>query len=264
MNRSFRKSIDFEAQLYMSQILQADGIQMGIEAHRRNKDKCMGSLYWQLNDCWPGASWSSIDYYGKWKALHYKVRESFAPVIISYEFVKDNLHITLVSDLNTPYDGELKITLSEFKGIEKIISWNQKVNLAPNESKVVLTIPKEGLPKAKNQLYTYLHLALIDENGIRSSKNIYFKPFKELVLPRPNLSFEVEYDKSNVLYLTIKSEHFARGVHVTCDGEQNFSDNFFDMPINGKKIVSIQLDPLSDVDAIINSIHVRSLWNSMR
>ena len=264
MNRSFRKPIDFEAQLYMSQVLQADGIQMGIEAHRRNKDKCMGSLYWQLNDCWPGASWSSIDYYGKWKALHYKVKESFAPVIISYEFVNDNLHIALVSDLNTPYRGELKITLSEFKGIEKIISWNQKVNLAANESKVVLTIPKEGLPMAKNQLYTYLQLTLIDENGIRSSKNIYFKPFKELVLPRPNLSFEAECDKSNVLYLTIKSEYFAKGVHVTCDGEQNFSDNFFDMPINGKKIVSIQLDPLSDVDAIINSIHVRSLWNSMR
>lgn len=264
MNRSFRKPIGFESELYMSQLLQADGIQMGIEAHRRNKDRCMGSLYWQLNDCWPGASWSSIDYYGKWKALHYRVKESFAPVIVSYEFVEDDLKITVVSDLNKPYRGELKITLSEFKDIEKIISWNQKVNLAPNESKVVLTIPKDGLPKAKNQLYTYLQLALRDENGIRASKNIYFKPFKELVLPRPNLSFETEYDKSNILYITVKSDYFAKGVHVTCDGDQNFSDNFFDMPINGKKIVSIQLDPLSDIDAIINSIQVRSLWNSMR
>ena len=264
LKRNYRIPIDFEAQLYMSQLLQAEGIQMGIEAHRRNKERCMGSLYWQLNDCWPGASWSSIDYYGKWKALHYKVKESFAPVIVSYEFVDDNLQISVVSDLTTSFQGALNITLSEFKGIEEILNWTQKVNLAPNESKVVLTIPKDGLPKAKNQLYTYLKLALRDENGIRASKNIYFKPFKELVLPRPNLSFETEYDKSNVLYLTVKSDYFAKGVHVTCDGNQNFSDNFFDMPINGKKTVSIQLDPLTDIDAIINSIQVRSLWNSMR
>ncbi len=264
LKRNYRIPIDFEAQLYMSQLLQAEGIQIGIEAHRRNKERCMGSLYWQLNDCWPGASWSSIDYYGKWKALHYKVKESFAPVIVSYEFVDDNLQISVVSDLTTSFQGALNITLSEFKGIEEILNWTQKVNLAPNESKVVLTIPKDGLPKAKNQLYTYLKLALRDENGIRASKNIYFKPFKELVLPRPNLSFETEYDKSNVLYLTVKSDYFAKGVHVTCDGDQNFSDNFFDMPINGKKTVSIQLDPLTDIDAIINSIQVRSLWNSMR
>ena len=71
LDRSYRKPIGFEELIYMSQLLQADGIQTAIEAHRRNKDRCMGSLYWQLNDCWPGASWSSIDYYGKWKALHY-------------------------------------------------------------------------------------------------------------------------------------------------------------------------------------------------
>ena len=264
LDRSFRKPIGFEELLYMSQLLQADGIQTAIEAHRRNKDRCMGSLYWQLNDCWPGASWSSIDYYGKWKALHYKVKESFAPVILSYEFIEDNLQINVVSDLANSYQGELTVILSEFKDIEKIISWNQKVDIAPNGSKVVLTIPKDGLPNAENQRYTYLQLALRDEKGIRASKNIYFKHFKELVLPRPNLSFKVECDKSNVLYLTVKSDHFARGVHVTCDSKYNFSENFFDMPINGKKTISIQLDPLSDVDAIISSIEIRSLWNSMR
>lgn len=264
MKRSFRKPIGFEEQLYMSQLLQADGMQIGIEAHRRNKNKCMGSLYWQLNDCWPGASWSSIDYYGKWKALHYKVKESFAPIIVSYEFIDDDLQISVVSDLISPFQGALTVTLSEFKGIEKILSWNQVVNLAPNESKVVLTIPKDGLPKVEDQLFTYLQLALNDENGIRASKSIYFKPFKDLALPRPNLSFETECDKSNVLYVTISSEHYARGVHVTCDSNLNFSDNFFDLPINGQKTVSIPLDSFSDIEAIINSINVRSLWNSMR
>ena len=185
-------------------------------------------------------------------------------IIVSYEFIEDDLQITVVSDLITAYKGSLSITLSEFKGIEKILSWNQEVNLAPNESKVVLTIPKEGLPQEENQLYSYLQLTLNDENGIRTSKNIYFKPFKEIVLPRPNLSFQAECDKSNILYLTVKSDHFAKGVYVTCASNNNFSENFFDMPINGEKTISIQLDPLSDVDTIISSIQVRSLWDSMR
>ena len=135
MKRSHRKPIGFEELLYMSQLLQADGIQSGIEAHRRNKDRCYGSLYWQLNDCWPGASWSSIDYYGKWKALHYKVKEAFAPVIVSHEFVDGDLLISVVSDRLSKFDGELLVTLSEFKGIERILNWSQVVNLEPNSTK---------------------------------------------------------------------------------------------------------------------------------
>ena len=83
MLREYSKPNSFKNFLYVSQLLQAEGISMGMEAHRRNRDICMGSLYWQLNDCWPVASWSSIDYYGKWKALHYKTRESFATNLIS-------------------------------------------------------------------------------------------------------------------------------------------------------------------------------------
>ena len=264
MNRSFRKPIDFEAQLYLSQLLQAEGIQIGIEAHRRNKDRCMGTLYWQLNDCWPGASWSSIDYYGKWKALHYKVKESFAPVILSHEFIDSNLQISVVSDLTTSFHGELNISLSEFKDIEKILNWNQKVSLKPNESKVVLTIPKEGLPKNNDKFFTYLQLSLTDGQSVNSSKNIYFKSFKELALPPPNISFTSSYDKNKVLFVTVKSEQFAKGVHVTCNSSSNFSNNFFDLPINGEEIISIHLHKDEDIETVINSIEIRSLWNSMR
>ena len=264
MKRNYRDPIGFEELLYMSQLLQADGIQAGIEAHRRNKDKCMGSLYWQLNDCWPGASWSSIDYYGKWKALHYKVKESYAPVILSYEFVDSNLQISVVSDLTTPFQGDLLVTLSEFKDIENILNWNQQIDLDPNESKVVLTIPRNGLPTDEDQLHTYLQLSLSNHEGICASKNIYFKPFKNLLLPNPILRFDAKCDKNNVLYITVKSENYARGVHITCDSVVNFSENFFDLPINGQKTVSVPLDSFSDIDAIIKSIQLRSLWDSRR
>ncbi len=264
LKRSHRKPIGFEELLYMSQLLQADGIQTAIEAHRRNKAKCMGSLYWQLNDCWPGASWSSIDYYGKWKALHYKVKDAFAPVIVSHEFVDGDLLITIVSDRMDEFDGELEVVLSEFKDIEKIVRWNEVVKLEANSKKRVLAIPADQLSSGENQKYTYLQLFLYDRAGIVSKKNVYFLPFKELVLPRPELEFTVANDKSNLLYLTVTSKNFAKGVHVNCNSPYNFSDNFFDLPINGSKTITLTMDPDTDIDALIKSIEVRSLWSSMR
>ena len=74
---------DFESYVYVSQVLQAEGVKVAMEAHRRAMPYCMGSLYWQIDDCWPVASWSSIDYYGRWKALHYTAKNSYAPILIS-------------------------------------------------------------------------------------------------------------------------------------------------------------------------------------
>ncbi len=71
MDMYYREPKDFESLLYVGQVLQAEGVKMAVEAHRRKMPCCMGSLYWQLNDCWPVSSWSSIDYFGRWKAVHY-------------------------------------------------------------------------------------------------------------------------------------------------------------------------------------------------
>ena len=265
LKRSHRKPIGFEELLYMSQLLQADGIQTAIEAHRRNKAKCMGSLYWQLNDCWPGASWSSIDYYGKWKALHYKVKDAFAPVIVSHEFEENgDLLITVVSDRLTKFEGELQVTLSEFKDIEKILSWEQAVLIEPNSAAMALKIPAASLPKEENQKYTYLQVKLYERRQLAAQKNVYFLPFKDLTLPRPELSIELADQSKDKLYLTVKSKNFAKGVHITCDGPHNFSENFFDLPINGVNNITLPIDKTTDIEALMASIKIRSLWSSRR
>lgn len=98
---------DFESFLYASQILQGDAIKTAIEAHRRDKGYCWGSLYWQHNDCWPVASWSSRDWYGVWKAQHYFARYAFADILISPILDGGRLDIYAVSDLLTPEKGTL-------------------------------------------------------------------------------------------------------------------------------------------------------------
>ena len=79
LSETFKYPKDFSSLIYVSQLLQAEAIKYGVEHWRRNRGRCMGAIYWQLNDCWPVASWSSIDYYGRWKALHYFARKFFCP-----------------------------------------------------------------------------------------------------------------------------------------------------------------------------------------
>ena len=139
MLREYNKPNSFKNFLYVSQLLQAEGISMGMEAHRRNRDICMGSLYWQLNDCWPVASWSSIDYYGKWKALHYKTRESFATNLISLHKKIDEFDIYYVTDSLVESNLTLNLDMIDFKG-NLIKSWTKKFKSKPNNSKKVMSL----------------------------------------------------------------------------------------------------------------------------
>ena len=262
MAREFKNPKDFESLLYLSQLLQADGIQTAIEAHRRNKATCMGSLYWQLNDCWPGASWSSIDYYGKWKALHYKVRDAFKPVIVSHEFLDSNLNVIVVSDLKESLECEVEIKLLNFNSEIPIKKWNQQLKLKPFESLTVKSLAEEELNENKKD--TYVKLILRNKGNIISSKNIFFSPNKELKLPNPNLTFEVNIDSFlNKLYVKIKSNYFAKGVNIRTSSKLNFSENYFDLDANQEKTVSIDLLPNENLDLLIKSIKLTSVWSSI-
>ena len=100
----------------VTQIMAGEAIKRAVEAHRRAMPYCMGSLYWQLNDCWPVASWSSLDYYGNWKALHYYAREFFSPVLLSVLEKDDNINLFVVNDGEGIEHAELELKLINFEG----------------------------------------------------------------------------------------------------------------------------------------------------
>lgn len=263
MKREYKQPKDFESLLHTSQILQADGIQTSIEAHRRNKDRCKGTLYWQLNDCWPGASWSSIDYYGRWKALHYRVKKAFQNVIVSHEFVDSNLNIYVVSDQMDFFDGELEAKLCRLEGDLMIKKWNKKIHLNPNSSNKSLTISRKDLPFEEEKKTTYLKLQLTQRDKVISTKNIFLLPYKHLKIQSPRLSFETEYEKrSNKIAVKVSAQNFAKGVYLTSIDEVKFSDNYFDLPSKTEKIVTINLDESMNPEQVLKSIKIRSLWDN--
>ena len=116
MLRNYRKPKDFQSFLYVGQVLQAEGMKQGMEGHRIAMPYNMGSLYWQINDCWPVASWSSTDYYARWKAMQYFSKKAFAEVLVAPRVEGDSVMIYCVSDRLRSFKGNMKIMLLDLKG----------------------------------------------------------------------------------------------------------------------------------------------------
>src|SRR5690606_19308761 len=144
MDTYMKQPKDFKSFLYLSQVLQADAMKMAIEAHRRQMPFCMGSLYWQMNDCWPAASWSGIDYYGRWKALHYYARRSFYDLILSFQEHDGMLDVYFVSDLQQSQQGYLTVTSMTLDG-DILYSHNEIVNPPSLTSTVLVSLDEQSL-----------------------------------------------------------------------------------------------------------------------
>ena len=237
--RDYNRPKDFEHFLYVSQILQAHGIKIGIEAHRRNRHKCMGSLYWQLNDCWPVASWSGIDYFGKWKALHYTVKDVFSNFLISHEINNDSLEVFVMSDSLIDIEGNMQIDLIDFEG-NQINSWSKKIVAEANSASIKMKIAKKDYLDNSMSDKSFLNLHFKDfDNKILAENKIFFEPYKELDLPVSNISFLISETITH-FEIVLQTDKFAKNVFLVANSLNNFSDNFFDMMSNSKKTVRIK------------------------
>ncbi len=261
MLRHYQQPKDFESFLYVSHLLQAYGITTGIEAHRKNRYRCMGSLYWQINDCWPVASWSSIDYYGKWKALHYGVKESFKKTIVSYDDKKDKIKVFIATDSLSNFNAKLTIDLLNFEG-NKLKSWNQNIEVTANSSGSYFEIEKSKLSditKSKNEIF--LNTSLSINNSILDTKQHFLVPFKDLKLPQPNISFNVS-ENEDEYFVKLTTKNLAIGVFASGNFDLNFSDNYFNMLPNSEKLISIKKGNLKTLEIFKDKLKITSLVDS--
>ena len=258
MVRDYNKPTNFEQLLYVSQLLQAYGVKTGIEAHRRNRHKCMGSLYWQLNDCWPVASWSGIDYYGKWKALHYTVKDAFKNYMISCEEKNDYYNIYIVSDSLKNLDSKLIIQLIDFHGNE-LFKWNKNLLVEANTSKSVFKISKNDILNISDLDACLLSFELFDlKDNIMADNIKYLLPFKDLDLPTPNLDYSItESDDSFIVKL--KTDVLAKNIFLISNSKENFTNNFFDLLPNKSVEIEIKKDAGQDLFSFKKSFKIMTL-----
>ena len=234
MLKEYNRPKDFESFLYVNHVLQAEGIKFGLEGHRRAMPFCMGSLYWQINDCWPVASWSSTDYYQKWKALQYYVKKGFEHVLVSPYIENEKLRVGIVNDRLGKVNAELKIKLMDFDG--KVI-WEEAslVEIPANSSADYFDVNRWEFTYRKN-LQNLVFAAELVENGKLLSKNaFYFRPFKELKIPASTVEYTIA-KADDGFDIEVKTEKLAKNVYLQIGDEDGFfSDNYFDL-IPGEKV----------------------------
>lgn len=224
---SYPEPKDFESFLYMSQVLQGDAIRTAIEAHRRDRPYCMGTLFWQHNDCWPVASWSSRDYFGRWKAQHYFARKAYRDVLLSV--VPDSaggLAVHIVSDRLKAATGELSITLSDFEG-STLGSVARRVKIAP-AGVTVVTIPAGELNVGADPTRSFVVASLRCGDDTYDAVRL-LAPQKDFALPAAEISCEVEGAPGDYT-VRISADRFVRAFRMTLgEGDHFFSDNYFDL-----------------------------------
>jgi beta-mannosidase len=228
LERYYRTPGDFPSFLYVSQVLQAEGIKIAIEAHRRARPRCMGTLYWQLNDCWPVASWSGIDYFGRQKALHYYVEKAYRPLLVSPLVDRDRLKIYIISDLPEPFTTQLTSTLLDFSG-ESLWHQDSQVVIEGNSSRSYRQIPLPDLLKGRDKRRLVLAAVLLVKGQAVSQNLLYFVPPKELDLAVPRITYQL-LPQPGGCAISLSTDRLARHVFLSVEGVEGFfSDNFFDL-----------------------------------
>jgi beta-mannosidase len=252
---------DFSSFLYVSQVVQAEGIKIGAEHWRRSRPETMGSIFWQLNDCWPVASWSSIDYYGRWKALQYYARRFYAPILVSPHVEDGSLKVYIVSDKVKSEPATLRVRLMDFDG-KVLLEESQKVQIAPLASKVYLDWPLKKLTDAgAADTSRVFVVAELTAGSAQISRNIvYLAPTKGVHLKPAQLKIETTGAKDNYR-IRISSPVLARSVYLSFgDLDVQVSDNYFDL-LPGEA-AEIKASGTASLDALRAQLKVISLTDA--
>jgi len=227
MDWYYKTPTDFESFLYVGQILQAEAIRSAIETHRRWMPHNMGTLYWQLNDCWPVASWSGTDYYRRWKALHYFVRKAYNEVLVSPIIEGKNVEIHVVSDRLEPIEAKMDIKLLDYEGnvLYEIV---KTITIPANSSAIYFTVDKNEFLKGHPSGEVFLHVQVLEGNALLSENNLFFEAPKDLKLPKPAVQREIRTTVGG-MQIRLKTDVFAKNIFLSTEGAAFFADNYFDL-----------------------------------
>ncbi|WP_310601665.1 beta-mannosidase [Anaerosporobacter sp.] len=248
---------DFASLTYVSQVLQGIAIKAGVEHWRRNRGRCMGTIYWQLNDIWPVASWASIDYYGRWKALHYMARHFYADILGSLK-VEGTRFIPYVQN-ETLIDATSNVTLYvKDMDCNIVYEWSNDI-----ETKALTVEHIAGIDVAEfvngKEKDLFIEARFTNSDGTSSSQVEVLKPYKHMNLKNASVNVKTER-MENTLQITLQSNVFAAFTEITVHGVRVIlSDNFFHITDTKEHVITAEL-PVDYVG--IPEVTVCSLCNS--
>ncbi|MCJ7534803.1 MAG: glycoside hydrolase family 2 protein [Anaerolineales bacterium] len=258
---TFRLPMDFSSLVYLSMVLQAEGIRYGVEHWRRHPERVAGIIYWQLNDCWPVASWSSLDYFGRWKALHYSARNFFAPLMLSIEDKTPVQEVYVSNDLLGSWEGKLRWSLETFSG-KVITSGETPVKIDPHSAVQVCSLDFSDQVSDDNIRELVFIAELMQESQLVNRKTAGFAPVKHLSLVDPAISVDIQ-NKKDQLIIELTSRSLALLTEVSLTGaDVIFSDNYFSLTAGRKVRISCPLPAGWTLSQAQKAFRLRSIYDS--
>jgi beta-mannosidase len=256
VGKMFQYPKNFNSLLYVSQLIQAEGVRYGVEHWRRNRGQCMGALYWQLNDCWPVASWSGIDYYHRWKALHYHSKKFYQPVLLSIAETDTTVKVALTNDSLFDFDGVVTYTLMDFSG-KTIDTGSIPVSVA--KQSVLDVFDKTYAMSLKEKMTTVFRATFYANGEEQSANQVSFVRDKHLDLRKPRIRTEIiAADDHYEIHLI--TDQFAKYVELSYEADVVFSDNYFHLFPGIQKIVTFPLE--IDLATALKGLTMRSLFDT--
>jgi beta-mannosidase len=253
----------------MGHILQGDVIKTAIEAHRRDKGYCWGTLFWQHNDCWPVASWSSRDWYGVWKAQHYFARQAYGDILVSPVEKDGVLSVYVVSDRREDVGARLEMEILPLDGSGSgIRKYFTGAAIKANSGEALFSESVDSILQSlkgmeRGDVVVHVELTVIDKDGSETDvyeNNYFLCRQKEMNYPEVSISRSVKPVEGGY-EVTVGADKFARGVFLSIEGTDHFfSDNYFDLLPGRPRTVTVstsvdeaqfmeQLEIVSLVDA---------------
>jgi len=257
--RYFGQPKDFASFLYASQVMQAEAIKMGAEHFRRSRPRTMGSLYWQLNDCWPVASWSSIDYSGRWKALQYYARRFYNDLLVSPNEENSALQIYVVSDKQQPQPAQLRVRLMDLTG-KVLEEKSADIQVKPLASDIYLSLPVTQLLAQRQREQVFIDSQLLVAGKIVSRNLYFFAKMKEVRLPQPEIKADIQ-PAGNSYKVTLQSSQVGRDVYLSFGNlDAKFSDNYVDL-LPGETM-QIEVTSKASLDQLRRELKIVSLYDA--
>lgn len=226
LSENFRYPENFRKLLYVSQILQGMAMKYGVDHWRRHRGRCMGTLYWQINDNWPVASWASIDYFGRWKALHYMAKKFYGPQAVSMCMDGDIMQVYLANESMDAqsYQVAFYVKNMECEILEKLTGTG---TMGVQESAPILAVDVSGWEDKKYEIFLEAEVTLADGDVLCDVETLV--PYKYLELDKPEITAEVE-EQGDAFVIHLKSSCFSPFTAIGfTDADVTLEDNFFHM-----------------------------------
>jgi beta-mannosidase len=254
----FKVTNDFDRFIYQGQLVQAESLKRAVEHWRRRKFKTAGSLFWQLNDCWPVSSWSVIDSAMRPKAAYYYAKKFFAPTLVSFKRTAGRLEVWITNDFLAPAGGELEVSLRSFDGA---VAWSKRshVLISRNASRVMMRINASECDQSDPK-QSYLLARFKTGEATLSENRFFFCEPKHMQKQAASIDMKLEKGEGSAYLVTLTSSWFVKSAWLELEGEDvEVDDNHFDLDAGiSKKVRIISRSP---EDLIRQRLRLRSLWS---